>query len=381
MKKIVIIFILIIGSFSVFCQNLERPVKDLPIISDVKSKINNAKGWALQDDGAWVSAKNKIPFFSAEQNKGLSGRLGQDNFTVIEIREVVIDNNSYGILIIKYKKEKYEFPMIKQGWSSYEALNYYVFLPSKLSKILPQPVKFGKTNAVNMEVITSGSISHYKSKSYFSEMATNIRRTIYSRNPSPSNLIIAVYPIKSDDKKYIRFKLIRTFPQKPIYQNYLRPENQIKLFHKSYYEVKYEDFKKFVGGILSVSEKNPVDFSGFYKLGTFEYGAGDYYEAISDLSEAIDRNPNSNFLIYAYRANAKHKIGNYYGAIEDYSKAIRLKPKEPKAITVWAKSYCNRGVSKYYLKDKEGACKDWHKAVELGVNDAYKYIKKYCTKP
>ena len=34
--------------------------------------------------------------------------------------------------------------------------------------------------------------------------------------------------------------------------------------------------------------------------------------------------------------------------------------------------------AKYNLGDKEGACLDWSKAVELGYKEAYEMIKKYC---
>ena len=367
--------------FGIFSQDvLVRPVKDLPIISDVKTKIEKAKGWILQDDGAWVSAKNKIPFFQSKINREdlKQYKLGQDNFDVIELREVVIDNNNYAVLVIKYKKGKYDFPLIKEGWSSYKSLDYYVFKPSNLKKILPDTLENNGTNVVFMNVLVSGNIDNYDSKDYKSQMALNIQRYIYSRNPSPSNLIIAVNLIKDEYNKFIRYKFIKTFPFQKVYSMYQRPENQIKLFHKSYYEVKYDYFKKFLSGVLSEEEKNPSSFAGYYQLALFEYEAEDYYEAISDFNEAIERNPNSNFLIYAYRGNAKHKIGDYYGAIEDFSKAIRLKPKEPKLFSIWARAYCNRGVSKYYINDTEGACKDWHKAIEMGANEAYKYINKYC---
>jgi hypothetical protein len=41
-------------------------------------------------------------------------------------------------------------------------------------------------------------------------------------------------------------------------------------------------------------------------------------------------------------------------------------------------AYFNRGLVLIYLKDKEKGCIDLSRAGELGVQDAYSVIKKYC---
>ena len=41
-------------------------------------------------------------------------------------------------------------------------------------------------------------------------------------------------------------------------------------------------------------------------------------------------------------------------------------------------AYFNRGVVLISLKDKEKGCIDLSRAGELGVQDAYSVIKKYC---
>ena len=63
--------------------------------------------------------------------------------------------------------------------------------------------------------------------------------------------------------------------------------------------------------------------------------------------------------------------GDYTGAIADYDKAIELNPK-------YAEVYFNRGIAKFILKEKDGACLDWSKAGALGDANAYDLIKKYC---
>jgi len=43
-------------------------------------------------------------------------------------------------------------------------------------------------------------------------------------------------------------------------------------------------------------------------------------------------------------------------------------------------AYYNRGLTLIYLQDNEKGCLDMSKAGELGMQEAYPVIKKYCTK-
>ena len=75
-----------------------------------------------------------------------------------------------------------------------------------------------------------------------------------------------------------------------------------------------------------------------------------------------------------------YNLGNLYTlssdlpeAILQYTKAIQLYPYLPEA-------YYNRGLVLIYLKDSEKGCLDMSKAGELGVEEAYSVISKYCIK-
>ncbi|MBF6654001.1 hypothetical protein C3B47_14175 [Flavobacterium columnare] len=65
------------------------------------------------------------------------------------------------------------------------------------------------------------------------------------------------------------------------------------------------------------------------------------------------------------------KLNNFVEAIEDANVAIELNFNDELA-------YCVRGVCKFNLGQKESACLDFSKAGELGYEEAYMYIKKYC---
>jgi tetratricopeptide (TPR) repeat protein len=96
----------------------------------------------------------------------------------------------------------------------------------------------------------------------------------------------------------------------------------------------------------------------------------DYSDAIRDMKAASEILPDIPYIYY--------NLGNLYclssehiNSIENYSKAISLYP-------YMGDAYFNRGLVLIYLKDKEKGCIDLSRAGELGVQDAYSVIKKYC---
>ena len=98
----------------------------------------------------------------------------------------------------------------------------------------------------------------------------------------------------------------------------------------------------------------------------------DYTPAIHDMKKATALMPE---FPYSY-----YNLGNLYTlssdlpeAILQYTKAIQLYPNLPEA-------YYNRGLVLIYLKDNEKGCLDMSKAGELGVEEAYSVISKYCIK-
>ena len=96
----------------------------------------------------------------------------------------------------------------------------------------------------------------------------------------------------------------------------------------------------------------------------------DYSEAIDDMKAASEIIPDIPYVYY--------NLGNLYclssehiNSIENYTKAIDLYP-------YMGDAYFNRGLVLIYLKDKEKGCIDLSRAGELGIQDAYSVINKYC---
>ena len=96
----------------------------------------------------------------------------------------------------------------------------------------------------------------------------------------------------------------------------------------------------------------------------------DYSDAISDMESAAVLIPDLPYLWFNL-GNLHCLSADHITAIEDYTKAIDIYP-------YMGDAYFNRGLVLIYLKDREKGCIDLSRAGELGVQDAYGVIKKYC---
>ncbi len=98
----------------------------------------------------------------------------------------------------------------------------------------------------------------------------------------------------------------------------------------------------------------------------------DYNEAISDLNKAAMLMPDLAYVYYNL-GNLRCLSDAIPEAIGNYTQAIQLYP-------YMGEAYYNRGLVHIYLREVEKGCMDISKAGELGIEDAYSVIKKYCTK-
>lgn len=96
----------------------------------------------------------------------------------------------------------------------------------------------------------------------------------------------------------------------------------------------------------------------------------DYTDAIDDMKRAAEIVPDLPY-VYFNLGNLYCLSSEHLNSIENYTKAIELYP-------YMGDAYFNRGLVLIYLKDKEKGCIDLSRAGELGVQDAYGVIKKYC---
>ena len=98
----------------------------------------------------------------------------------------------------------------------------------------------------------------------------------------------------------------------------------------------------------------------------------DYDDALQDMQKASEVLPDLPY-IYFNLGNLYCLSREHIKSIENYTRAIEL-------YSYMGDAYYNRGLVLIYLKDKEKGCIDLSRAGELGVQEAYSVIKKYCEK-
>lgn len=383
-KGLFFLLLLLFPIAGIIAQTTGNNEVNFSIISKVQSYLESAEGWSLQDNGRWASANNRIPHSDSKTNKNPSPRrkLGVENFNILELKKVLIDDIQYNVLLIKYADGGYEFPILQEGWKPFESLEFFVFEAKTLSDILPHDVPFNRAYAVNMKVFCQGKVRDYDPKLINDIVVGKIQSTQNQTNINASNLVFAVLPIQKDGRESVKFKMIRSYSKRSLSSWYLDPRNAEKLFSVSYFSAKFYQFKKFIrdSEIYNIPTAGaPDDFGSYFKWGILKYQAGNFDGAINDFNSALSFNPDTSIsLIYSYRGISNTKMGKYSFAIEDFDKAIDLRPNDIMDYSNWIKNYYNRGVSRFYTNDLKGACEDWDKAFDLGFGGALEYLERFC---
>lgn len=212
---------------------------------------------------------------------------------------------------------------------------------------------------------------------------------------------------------------------KEAIDEYLKAIKLNPKFPESYYNmgsVKYNNLKDYQGAIPDFNkaiELNPNHITAYTNRGLTKQALKDYQGAMADFDKAIQMSPYF-AVAYNFRGNlnsdiaialkemknfdeAKAKVD---AAINDYNKAIQLNPNYAEAFNgrgiVYgqiigdnnkalgdfnralelnpqnAEGYMNRGSCKFFMNDKNGACADWQKSVQLGNAVANQLINMNC---
>jgi len=366
-------------------QSISREESNMPVISEVKASLTNAKGWTLQDNGNWVSGNNTIPIRNSEINANSDkyAKLGLQNFETLELREVIIGGVQYVILCVFYSDGNYEFELLKEDWHKYQSMSYYVFEAKMLQEILPDSLELNVPYSVNLNAFLMGEIKDYDKKTYLSIIGNSILKAYGGKISSQKTAIFAVLPVNTGKNTLIRFRLIDVFNKKDIWGPYLKPENEQKLFTRRYFELPFKRFSEFIRGIQYypnlIADAN--SYEDFLHRGISRYNREEYSEAIKDFAKAIELEPETeNFLIYAYLGSCFFQMENYTDAESRFSTAILLRPTNSSFLDEWAKTYYNRGLARLKRKNKEEACEDFNMAADYGVNEAALMLKRKCSK-
>lgn len=127
-----------------------------------------------------------------------------------------------------------------------------------------------------------------------------------------------------------------------------------------------EEFTK----ALALEPSTKISLQILLNKASAEIKLENFADALVDYNKAIEIDPrNSN--IYTYRALVNFKLGYYLDAVNDYNNVLDLEPNSPL-------TYYNRGMTLLRLSEKQKACKDFHKACQMGNSNACKMIITEC---
>jgi tetratricopeptide (TPR) repeat protein len=164
-----------------------------------------------------------------------------------------------------------------------------------------------------------------------------------------------------------------------------------------------QDIKGTIEAYTKLAELNPNNAFAFKKIGYFQMQSGNSEDALTAYGKAIALDP-TDAMTHNNRAYLYQTMKNYKDAIADYTKAIELDSK-------YISAYVNRGISEMEQTnfvaarkdfeicvqldkksgelrrmlglskiklDKNGACKDFELAKQLGDKQADELIKQNC---
>jgi tetratricopeptide (TPR) repeat protein len=97
-----------------------------------------------------------------------------------------------------------------------------------------------------------------------------------------------------------------------------------------------------------------------------------YNQIIRDYNKVISLDPDFYF-VYFNKGYVRSLTGDYWGAINDFSKAIDLKDD-------FAEAYYNKGLLLLFMKLNSTGCSNLSRAGEMGIEEAYHVMKRYCFK-
>ncbi|HKR06759.1 MAG TPA: energy transducer TonB [Bacteroidia bacterium] len=113
---------------------------------------------------------------------------------------------------------------------------------------------------------------------------------------------------------------------------------------------------------------NPASLGTGNPIGHIVNAGREVYNIIGDYEYLVDNLLSDNFYKEGVKASEENKFSD---AIKFFDEVIKFSATEVDALY-------SRGVCKYKMDDKAGACQDWKKIQSMGKTDADKLILKYC---
>ncbi|PLX23447.1 MAG: hypothetical protein C0597_01030 [Marinilabiliales bacterium] len=128
----------------------------------------------------------------------------------------------------------------------------------------------------------------------------------------------------------------------------------------------FDEAQELTSKILEILPNNP---NLLYLSSKSNYKNSNYLEALLDINRAFEFKTSKEF--YELRGDIYSATGTYKYAVQDYSMYLDIDPRS-------GEIYAKKGLARFNLGDKKGACSDWVKAKRYGSYDAVVFLEKYC---
>lgn len=151
----------------------------------------------------------------------------------------------------------------------------------------------------------------------------------------------------------------------------INPENESYLLNYSWIKMEKDEFEKAIEFLNIAISLNPKNSEGYFYRGVCYGKLNMLVNALADFKKSISISPESED--YYNIGYVYHKMEDYSNAIEYFNKAINTDP-------IYASAYVARGNSRIKLNEKELACRDFHRALELGEKRVQENIDEFCCK-
>jgi tetratricopeptide (TPR) repeat protein len=261
-------------------------------------------------------------------------------------------SNPFGINGYNYLEHRAYLPALGFIFLLNVFFNQYIYLKNKIIIIsIISVIIFSVLNLIN--------INNYKNQlNYYGRAVEN--------NPETAALAylnIGLAKAKSGNPKDAIEYFNKAARIKPDYSDAYSNRALAKTFLGDFSDAVMIDYDK----AISI---NPKNASFYYNRGIAKSNRKDKNGAIIDYQKVLSIDP-----IHKGAANnlsfELNQLGKFNDCIEVNNKSIQLMPN-------YGEGYLNRGIAKFQLKDSLGACQDWHKALDLGVQNARDLVNKYC---
>lgn len=226
MIKVILTTILIALTF-IDIQGQSRTDRQNVEFDSKSEKLTQATGWELnKTTGEWIENQNVISDReTTPQARGVS-----QNFNWLQFTSLTFEEEQYYLLVYERPTGRYRYPNIREGWSSFESVYYFVFtseqydqMVNSINLITGETIDIKSNMADEYSGLFIQSAGGYDEKDLLARITNILNRPNYTENCFRLNSQVV------DGSEIIRFRL----PEHCI----LRDKMQT-----AYFEVNLEEF-------------------------------------------------------------------------------------------------------------------------------------------